>query len=79
VGKFGYELLGKTPKNPLSNLSRGGGTVGEYSLGKTGQFSLDRLANCLGGWWVNMVWGIVRQYGLGIVGQFGLGMVVNPF
>jgi hypothetical protein len=25
------------------------------------------------GWWPNVAWGIVRQYGLGIVGQFGLG------
>jgi len=47
VGKFGYELWGKMPRKPLSNLTEG--TVGEYSLGKTGQFSLDRLANCLRG------------------------------
>jgi hypothetical protein len=59
VGKFGYELWGKMPRKPLSNLTEG--TVGEYSLRKTGQFSLARLANCLRG-----------QFDLGMVGQFEL-------
>ena len=48
VGKFGYELWGKMPRKLLSNLTDG--TVGEYSLGKTGQFRLDRWAICLRGW-----------------------------
>jgi len=52
VGKFGYELWGKMPTKPLSNLTEG--AVGEYSLGKTGQFGFDCLAICLKGWWLNV-------------------------
>jgi hypothetical protein len=52
VGKFGYEWWGKMFRQPLSNLTEG--TVREYSLWNTGQFGLDRLAICLGGWWLNV-------------------------
>jgi hypothetical protein len=43
--------------------------VRQFDLGSCGAIFLPR------GWWLNVAWEIVRQYGLGIVGQFALGMV----